>query len=239
MDNYNIFNSESQLLNASPWLSADADFVGRYFNDYSATSFSKGHTFYYQEENSDFVYLIRSGRVMLSIDNENGDAKGIFIADAGFIIGKLSVFDNLVNCCVACVVSDTAMVSAIPKSEFERMINTDISFCKEIMKMMTGTIRTLISQIRLLSFNSSDARVSYTLYHLIQQYSDEEDGCYKINITFTHQEIAELIGLSRVSVSNILSKMVKEGILEKRNGFYYVYDIESIYETVFDESKTN
>ena len=56
-----------------------------------------------------------------------------------------------------------------------------------------------------------------------------------INITFTHQEIGELIGLSRVSVSNILSQMVKQGILKKKEGYYYVKDIEAIYRCVLDD----
>lgn len=109
------------------------------------------------------------------------------------------------NCCYAIGVSDTIIVKLIPKSHFTELLNTDIHFCQYVMTMLTKTVRSLISQIRL------------------------------INITFTHQEIGELIGLSRVSVSNILSQMVKQGILKKKEGYYYVKDIEAIYRCVLDD----
>ena len=194
-----------QLLQASPWLSENTDYDKQFFSSYPAHTYKKGHIFYSQEENSDYVYLLCEGRVCLSIDNPNGDAKDIFIADKGFIFGKLSALDCMPNCCYAIGVSDTIIVKLIPKSHFTELLNTDIHFCQYVMTMLTKTVRTLISQIRL------------------------------INITFTHQEIGELIGLSRVSVSNILSQMVKQGILKKKEGYYYVKDIEAIYRCVLDD----
>ena len=193
---------QPQLLQASPWLSENTDYDKQFFSSYPAQTYKKGHIFYSQEENSDYVYLLCEGRVCLSIDNPNGDAKDIFIADKGFIFGKLSALDCMPNCCYAIGVSDTIIVKLIPKSHFTELLNTDIHFCQYVM---TKTVRSLISQIRL------------------------------INITFTHQEIGELIGLSRVSVSNILSQMVKQGILKKKEGYYYVKDIEAIYRCVLDD----
>ena len=139
------------------------------------------------------------------------------------------------NCCYAIGVSDTIIVKLIPKSHFTELLNTDIHFCQYVMTMLTKTVRTLISQIRLITFGSSRARVGYALYHLVNQYSTPYKEGRLINITFTHQEIGELIGLSRVSVSNILSQMVKQGILKKKEGYYYVKDIEAIYRCILDD----
>ncbi len=224
-----------QILQYSPWIDGDENTLLRYFADCQCRTFSKGYVFYSQEENSDYVYLIHRGRVCLSLDNINGDAKDIFIADKGFIFGKLSFFDPLPNSCCAIVVSESAEVILIPKSRFQELLERDITFCREILAMMSKTIRTLISEIKLMSFSSSKAKVNYTFYHLINQYSTKEGDSYKINMTFTHQEIGELVGLSRVSVSYIISRMVKDGIIEKRNGYYYVKDKEAIYRSVADD----
>lgn len=226
---------QPQLLQASPWLSENTDYDKQFFSSYPAHTYKKGHIFYSQEENSDYVYLLCEGRVCLSIDNPNGDAKDIFIADKGFIFGKLSALDCMPNCCYAIGVSDTIIVKLIPKGHFTELLNTDIHFCQYVMTMLTKTVRTLISQIRLITFGSSRARVGYALYHLVNQYSTPYKEERLINITFTHQEIGELIGLSRVSVSNILSQMVKQGILKKKEGYYYVKDIEAIYRCVLDD----
>ncbi len=231
----NDADSQSQLFHASPWLNGSAASLSDLFTEYPKITFSKGHVFYGQEENSGYVYLIQQGRICLSIDNVDGDAKDVFIADKGFIFGKLSAFDSYPNCCYAVVVSDEAVVTPIPKTVFLHQMETSTSFCYAIISMMSNTIRTLISQIRLLTFTSSRAKVSYALYHMLRQYSTPESGEYKINITFTHQEIGQLVGLSRVSVSNILSQMVKEGVLHKNNGYYFVSDMDAVYQTILKD----
>ena len=54
-----------------------------------------------------------------------------------------------------------------------------------------------------------------------------EEG-YNLNIKFTHHEMASLTGLSRVSVSNIISDLSSRGILKKENGYLIVKDINAI-----------
>lgn len=132
---------QPQLLQASPWLSENTDYDKQFFSSYPAHTYKKGHIFYSQEENSDYVYLLCEGRVCLSIDNPNGDAKDIFIADKGFIFGKLSALDCMPNCCYAIGVSDTIIVKLIPKSHFTELLNTDIHFCQYVMTMLTKTVR--------------------------------------------------------------------------------------------------
>ena len=39
-------------------------------------------------------------------------------------------------------------------------------------------------------------------------------------LRYTHQDIAEITGLSRVCVSNIISGLVKDSILTKKDGMY-------------------
>ena len=237
----NDFDSgSSQILeSSSPWLDGDDCVLYEYFHEFPEKRFKKGYVFYSQEENSEYVYFIHEGRVCLSVDNSNGEAKGIFIADKGFIFGKLSLFDTLPNSCCAIVVSDIASVIVVPKARFSDLLSSDPRFSQKIMEMMAKTIRSLISQIRVMTFDSAKAKVNYALYHLVHQYSVKEGDNLRINMTFTHQEIGELVGLSRVSVSNILSQMVKEGTISKKGGFYYVSDKNAIYKAFISDSNVN
>lgn len=82
--------------------------------------------------------------------------------------------------------------------------------------------RMLLTQIELMSFHHSEGRVCFYLLHLAEQYSEEKNGQKLLYIRFTHQDIAEITGLSRVCVSNIISGLVKDRILMKKSGLYYV-----------------
>jgi CRP/FNR family transcriptional regulator len=97
---------------------------------------------------------------------------------------------------------------------------------------MSKTVRLLLLELRLMTFDDSDTRVCYALIHMIQEYSTRTSEGEKIIISFTHEQIGELTGLSRVSVSNILSRFIKEGVLQKRQGHYYVKNPAIIYEKI-------
>ena len=66
--------------------------------------------------------------------------------------------------------------------------------------------RMLLTQIELMSFHHSEGRVCFYLLHLAEQYSEEKNGQKLLYIRFTHQTSPRSPGLSRVCVSNIISR---------------------------------
>jgi len=80
-----------------------------------------------------------------------------------------------------------------------------------------------------MSFQSSEGRVCFFLLHMAHQYSVEQGNMqYLEKMRFTHQDIADVTGLSRVCVSNIISSLVKDGILAKSQGMYRILEPEKL-----------
>ena len=76
---------------------------------------------------------------------------------------------------------------------------------------------------------------------LINDYSKQlKTSSYKFTLKYTHQNIADLTGLSRVSVSNIISKFQNLGILKKDSfdGYIIIKDPERLYDFL-DEYKND
>jgi CRP/FNR family transcriptional regulator, cyclic AMP receptor protein len=68
-------------------------------------------------------------------------------------------------------------------------------------------LRLLISQVP-----GVPLRVFYLLWHLAERWGEQEDGALRIPIRLTHEQIAELIGAQRPSVSSALAALRAEGV---------------------------
>ena len=211
---------------ASPWINM-SHIDWSCITDGCPTKFyKKGEFIYQQQDIPDTVYLVKNGRVCLNIYGRDGEIRSLFIAESGTFFGELSPIDNLPNVCSASAVSDTILY-IISKARFLEELNTNHTFSLNILSVMTCKIRLLATILKQHSFNDSTYRVYYALYSLVRQYGLQNmDGTYKLNIKFTHQEMAHLTGLSRVSVSNILLDLTADGIIEKQEGYLIIKNID-------------
>ena len=210
----------------SPWIDMSHLDWGPLTDERYARHFFRGHIFYGQQEYSENVFIIKRGRVAMCLCTPEGDMRNTMVLDAGCMFGNQTLFDGSPNSCQAEVVSDEAEVYVIPKEEASSRIRDNFQMTHNILMQSNRINRMLLTQIELMSFHHSEGRVCFYLLHLAEQYSEEKNGQKLLYIRFTHQDIAEITGLSRVCVSNIISGLVKDRILMKKSGLYYVVQIK-------------
>ena len=187
-----------------------------------------------------YVYLCKSGRVQLSVFGPNGNRRILFICDQNSIFGELSLFNGLPYNCAATAVTDS-MIYAIPADQFLRRLEENPKLAMNVMKTQALKTRLLTTAIKQMSFNDATYRVAYVLVNLINDYSKQlKTSSYKFTLKYTQQNIADLTGLSRVSVSNIISKFQNLGILKKDSfdGYIIIKDPERLYDFL-DEYKND
>lgn len=218
----------------SPWIENDEFDWNCITKDAILAFIRKNTIIYYQDDIVDYVYLVKRGRVCLSALSSCGKEKSFFIAEKGCLFGELSAIDNNPNSCTAVAVTDS-YIYQIPKDVFISELQSNNELCFKILKLLVKKSRLIMTQIKQLSFNDSIYKVYYALIHLINQYSSPSSKNYKLTIKFTHQEMANLTGLSRVRVSQILSDLISDGIIEKKDGYLIVKDLEPIINYVLEK----
>jgi len=226
-------SSFEELSKASPWIEVESIDWSYIVSGLKPKKYRKNEIVFYQNCISDYVYLVKNGRVRLDLYSRGGDKKTLFIADKGTLIGEVSPIDNLPNICQATAATDSS-IYLIPKSEFLRQLNSNHKFAMDLLSVYALKIRSLVNEVKRLSFDDSYQRVCDALAHLVMQYATPTPKGYKLNMKFTHQEMASLTRLSRVSVSNIISDLTSKGILVKENGYLIVKDLDSILNYIND-----
>lgn len=194
----------------------------------SELEFKKGEVIYHQESKSPYVFFVKNGKVRMDIYSEGGRRKTLFIACTGSIFGELTPFDGEPNVCEA-IASTNCRLFRMSGDRFKELIMENSEFAWNVCYTLAQKLRVMSDSIKQLTFDNSAFKVANAMLNLFKQYScDMPAGKRCLTLRFTHQEMADLTGLSRVSVSNIFNEFVSMGFLEKQKGYFVAKDIEGL-----------
>lgn len=187
---------------------------------------------FHQVQEFEYVYLCKSGRIQLDARGKNGNRRILFICDSNTLFGELSLFDTMPYNCTAVSVTHS-LVYLIPSEVFMEKLALYPKLATNVMKTQSMKLRLLTTIIKQLTFYDASYRVAYTLVNLVNDYSRQlQSKTYKLTLKYTHQDLADLTGLSRVSVSNIVSRFQSMGILKKdpADGYVVIKDPKKLYD---------
>jgi CRP-like cAMP-binding protein len=97
-----------------------------------------------------------------------------------------------------------------------------------MIKSMNYKIDIMIDQIENISFKCSKERIANLIYRLASNYGKKDNKDVHLNLAFTHQELANLAGCSRVSVSRVLATLKSERIIRYSRNQFTVINMERL-----------
>jgi len=224
-------NYDDQLFINSPWLSENICDWG-FIKESGTKSIYKKNFILPPYDSIGYVYYIEKGRLRASVFNADGEEKIIYIVDNGNIFNLTSITDNLpdqlfyttLTECVLYRINNDALINIL-KHDAEKSINA--------IKDLSRVVKILSAHVEDMTFMKASSRVAKCLYMLSRsRHATATKTGIKINIKFTHYEMAIYAGTSRVTVSNILKEMEKSGIIRKSDGYLVIEDIQNLKEYI-------
>ena len=164
---------------------------------------------YWQEEQADCYYCIKKGRVKVFLSSENGMEKTITIVEQG-ILGEAAFFDHMPRVSSAKALVKTELI-AINRNGLIKSFSQDPDLAVHLLELMAHRVRLLSEQVDNMTFLQADQRVAQAL---LRHAVPGEDGILQVNLT--HEEIANLAGTTRVTVSKLLTRFAKNGWIGTR-----------------------
>lgn len=229
-NNDSIKNAFERANITPPWISFTFD-LSEIILKYPPKPFPKNTLLYNCNEYSPFVYVIFSGRVENYSLDFDGHKKVTMICERGTFLGDISAIDGRPNYTGAKLVTDS-MLSCIPKKDFVPLILSSKNLSILVFQMMAQKIRLLNSQIELSWFKDSVSKISYVLLSACHDYKPMPNGFCLVPMQLTHDDIANITGLNRVTVSKVLSEFTKEGIIVKIPGKLYQMNVKGLQEKI-------
>lgn len=166
-------------------------------------TYPKGAHLFIEGQPTDGIYMLCKGRVKLTTHSRNGKSLILRIAVPGEVLGLSAVISGSVSESTAEVI-EPCQVNFVLKSEFRRFLEQNADAGMNALHQLSRQYKQAHTQIRSLGLS---ACVADKLALLLLEWSKNEpsnNGSVHLNNTFSHEEIAEMIGTSRETVSRVL-----------------------------------
>lgn len=211
----------------NPWFKLSKDYWRELTDKLTPVSYSKNTVIYNQGDSLKHAFIVKSGRVRLGYYSKDGEEMGIYIAEENGIFGETVALPGYQTNYTATAIVDSEIYQ-VPVNLLLQTIKNNSDFALKMILMLSHKVRIYSSQEIELSSTETYERICHALLYLAQTYGKETKDGIKISIKFTHQELANMTHLSRVSVSNVFSELSKEDIVIKKDGFYIITRIDML-----------
>jgi CRP-like cAMP-binding protein len=167
------------------------------------------------------VLYLNDGLVKLEIIND-GKPSTIGLVESHSFIGILCcfAFDNFDFTATAL---EKTKVSFINKMVFEEFIKTNGEFALALIKHMSGVSNSLFHRLTTLSQKNIDGALSILLLDFAKFYNSKS-----YTLPMVRQELANVVGYSKESVINTLSKFNKENLIHVSDKKIEILDMEKL-----------
>jgi CRP/FNR family transcriptional regulator, cyclic AMP receptor protein len=170
----------------------------------------------------DYMYIISEGRVQVSKLSDDGREKILDFFEKGAFFGEMSLLDDAPRSASVRALTDTRIL-ALSRSDFLAEMRRTPDVAMAVVQELTRRLRDTDEQASSLSFQ----RVKERTQGLLQRMAKDECGRpgRRITPTLTHQQIADMIGTSRETVTRALKGLKEQGWLDQE-GKRYVVPVE-------------
>ena len=199
----NIFLKKTQLFS-----SLSDNEIERITNQLVVKQFRKNDTILYEEDTNEFMYLILMGKVKVIRTTEDGKEIILAIHGSGSFFGEMSLIDGKTTP-ASVIATEDSLIAIISKKDFFSIIFSHSRVTNNLLKILCLRLRKSWDTIQLLNFNNASQRTKMLFLMLSDEYGEKSPEGTILNIKLTHQDISDMTGLTRETVTRVIDKLQK------------------------------
>ncbi len=199
-------------------------------------AYPKGATLFMEGMPANGIYMLCQGRVKLSTCSKDGKVIILHIAEPGEILGLSAAVTDSVHVATAEVL-EQCQVNFVKNSDFLRFLQENADACLSAVKLLGLNYNTAYLQICSLGLSSSVSDKLATLFlGWCKAATEEVDGIH-LKISYTHEEIAEMIGTSRETVTRLLKDFKDQKLITRKGSDLIIHDKKRMEEMIGTNQK--
>ena len=174
----------------------------------------KGEYIYFEAYNHNKIYFLKEGYIKIGYIDDEGNEKIKEIIRKGEIFGQFTLEKNSLNGEFAQAYKDKVSLCAFTVEDFEKMLKKKPELALRYSKQVGAKLRNIENRLVKLLNKDVKTRLLHFLWQLVEQKLGESkpEGFCMPNY-LTHEDIANLIGSSRQTVTTMINELESEGIL--------------------------
>ncbi len=216
----------SQILKQIPLFSelSDRD-LEKIFQVASRQRYHKDNIILIEEEVGSTMFVILSGRVKISRISDDGREVILSILSDGDFFGEMSLLDGHTRSANVTAIEESELL-VIRREEFLQMLKEFPQIAINLLKELAQRIRKSDEHIKSLSLQDATGRVASTLLRIAEDSGVFRKGQVEIQELPLQQDLANMAGTSRETISRVIKSLTDDGYLKKQSGKIIILDYE-------------
>ncbi|CAN5711643.1 Crp/Fnr family transcriptional regulator [soil metagenome] len=171
------------------------------------------------------VYFILEGWVKIRTYNLDGKEVTLNILGKGEIFGEMAPLEEIPRSTDVITLAPT-IIGNMPAQYFVDLINTEPLAGLHLARLMARRLRQVNRRLRLRESDSQSRVADVLLFLADGQGKVAGQGMEIPNLP--HRELSGLSGLARETVTRVLSKLEKKGLIERDRDILRIIDLEAL-----------
>jgi CRP/FNR family cyclic AMP-dependent transcriptional regulator len=180
-----------------------------------ASGYPQGAVLFVEGQSARGIYIVCNGRVKLSTTSRDGKTLILRIAQAGEVLGLHASISGKPYELTAETLQPSQL-DFVKRDDFLGFLQNHADACLNAAEHLSQNCQSAYEMIRSLGLSHS---VSEKLARLLLEWAtdgDETEDGIRIKVSLTHEEIAQLIGTSRETVTRVLGEFREKELAQLR-----------------------
>ncbi len=187
---------------------------------YTGKWFPRGAEIFQEGEPADCLYILRTGMVKLISLSDKGKETILHILKPDEVFGELLLAEERRP--FTAVALEDSLVTVISQQSFVELLSTIPAVALSFIRLLSKRLATVERGLAEFGHTWSHHRLARVLLQLSKKYGKELPTGTLINARLTHEDLANLIGTSRETVTTQLSKFTRMGLLKREASRFVV-----------------
>ena len=167
-----------------------------------------------EEEMGDVVFIVMSGTVKITRVNDEGKEVILAMLGSGEVFGEMAILDGESRSANA-LSQENCEVVTINREDFLNLLKTNNKVALNLMTEFAIRLRKSDQQIEALSLDDAEHRIGVSILNLAEELGVIRQGVVTVDNLPYQQDIANMAGTSRETVSRVMKTFEERGLITK------------------------
>jgi CRP/FNR family transcriptional regulator, cyclic AMP receptor protein len=182
--------------------------------------YPRGAAIFREGEPADSLYVLKKGMVRLISVSDQGRETILHILKPDEVFGELFLSEQKRP--FTAIAAEDSLVTIISQESFVELLSAVPIVALNFIRLLSKRLATVERGLVEFSHTWSYHRLARVLLQLSEKYGREVPSGTLINVRLTHEDLANLIGTSRETVTTQLSKFTRMGLLKREARHFIV-----------------
>ena len=191
------------------------DILEKIYNLLQKRNYKRNNMILMEEDFGDTLFILNKGSVKITRLSDDGREVILSILGEGDFFGEMSIFDGESRSANVVSLEDSE-VYILKRGDFIDLLEKHPKIAIALLQELATRLRKSDQQIEGLSLSDAENRIGMTISRLAEELGVIKMGQVVIHNLPYQQDIANMAGTSRETVSRMLTLLQRKGYIQKR-----------------------